>query len=113
MKWNAEKATLGFFSLVIILLAIQVLVGPVNHGTPGDDVEEAGPCIGTPIIVDYAYGSRMLEPHECAVQCTDNQPRYIQYTNGLATQCETPPGCNDLGEDRGVTCTPPAMSTIE
>ena len=109
-RFDPERATIGFLCAVLVILSVQVIRGPVAHGTPGDVVEEGDPCIGDPINVDYDYNRQMLQPHECKVQCSDDRPRYILYTNGLATQCEDPPGCNDLGEDRGVTCVPAGMS---
>lgn len=64
------------------------------------------PCIGEPIAVSYAYKGNPEEPWECQPQCDDHLPRYILYSNGIATQCDTPPACNDRGEDDGVTCMP-------
>ncbi|TSC58064.1 MAG: hypothetical protein Greene041662_821 [Candidatus Peregrinibacteria bacterium Greene0416_62] len=104
MRFDPTKATVATLSAILAILVLQTIRGPVNHGTQGDIAQEGDPCIGEPIVVDYAYDNRMLEPHACKIQCSDNKPRYIQYTNGLATQCETPPGCNDWGEDRRVTC---------
>lgn len=68
------------------------------------------PCRGEPIPVAYPYRGSPEDPHECKVQCDDNWPRYIFYSNGLGTQCDTPPSCNDRGEDDGVTCTPPTAT---
>lgn len=65
-------------------------------------------CEGEPISVDYAYHGGMHSPHGCAVQCEDGKQRYLLYSNGKATQCQTVPGCLDWGEDQGVTCVPPA-----
>lgn len=76
---------------------------------PVPEPEVAEECIGDPIAVAYEYAG-WNEPHACAVQCADDQPRYILYSDGLATQCEPPPGCNDLGEDRGILCEPPLVS---
>jgi hypothetical protein len=106
MGFDPEKATMGVLTGMLLILAAQVARGPVVHGSPSDTASEGDPCIGEPIVVDYPYDYRMLEPHECKVQCSDQKPRYILYTNKMATQCETPPGCNDWGEDRRVTCTP-------
>ena len=107
MKFDPAKAAVSVLSAFLIILVVQTIRGPVNHGTPGDIAQEGDPCVGEPIVVDYAYDYRMLEPHACLPQCSDQKQRYIQYTNGIATQCETPPGCNDTGEDRKVTCVAP------
>jgi hypothetical protein len=118
MHFDPEKATIGVLTAMLVILAVQTARGPVRHGTANDIAEEGDPCIGEAIIASYPYDYRMLEPHECKVQCADNKPRYILYTNRMATQCETPPGCNDWGEDRRVTCIPPdatidAMSPVD
>jgi hypothetical protein len=63
-------------------------------------------CNGQPIAVSYPYRGQPENPHECKVQCEDKKPRYIVYTNSVATQCEELPGCNDWGEDRNITCVP-------
>lgn len=82
--------------------------------TPGSVPKEPElPCTGEPITVDYAYAYAPEAPYECKVQCLDNRPRYIAYTNGLATQCGTPPNCFDWGEDQGVTCTPEVKTVRE
>ncbi len=111
MRFDPEKATIGVLTAMLVILAVQTARGPVTHGKAGDIAEEGDPCIGEAIIAQYSYDNRMLEPHECKVQCADNKPRYILYTNKMATQCETPPGCNDWGEDRRVTCVPPDSTT--
>ena len=64
------------------------------------------PCDGTPIKVDYPYYGGMLEPHACKPQCDDHLQHYVLYSNGKATQCQKIPGCNDWGEDQGVSCVP-------
>ncbi len=69
--------------------------------------KENQPCEGKALPVDYPYHGGMLTPHACAPQCEDKAQRYILYTNGKATQCQTVPGCLDWGEDQGVTCIPP------
>lgn len=112
MRFDPTKATLSVLGAILVILIVQTIRGPVNHGTPGDIAQEGDPCVGEPIVVDYAYDYAMLEPHACKIQCSDSKPRYIQYTNNMATQCETPPGCNDLGEDRRVTCIPPAEGVL-
>jgi hypothetical protein len=109
--FDPEKATIGLLTAVLVILAVQTARGPVQHGKVGDIAEDGDPCTGEPIAVDYPYDNRMLEPHACKIQCSDQKPRYILYKNHIATQCETPPGCNDWGEDRRVTCIPPATTT--
>lgn len=70
-------------------------------------------CLGEPIFVHYAYNFAPGEPHECKVQCLKNRPRYIAYSNGLATQCGIPPNCFDWGEDQGVTCRLEAKTVVK
>lgn len=67
-------------------------------------------CAGIPVSVNQPYLGGPIDPHSCVSQCDDDQPRYLVYTNGKATQCETPPGCNDYGEDHGITCKPINMT---
>jgi hypothetical protein len=86
--------------IVVVQAVVPEPLPPVAPPAP-----PAGACIGQPIVVDYAY-SGWLEPHACAVQCEDDKPRFILYTDGKATQCQTPPGCNDWGEDKGILCEP-------
>lgn len=97
----------GILGLLLILTIVQSVV-PKNYvpETP----EEIEPCIGEPIFVDFDYTGGVNEPWSCQEQCTDDQPRYLFYTNSKATQCETPPGCNDYGEDRGIQCEPQLAS---
>ena len=99
---NIFIALFGVIFLVLLYQAVRVAKVPVI-------VQEAETaCVGEPIRVDYAFEWSVEEPHACAVQCTDGKPRYILYTNGLGTQCEPPPGCNDYGEDNGIICVVPA-----
>src|SRR3990167_9081500 len=111
MRFDPAKATIGVLSAFLAILVIQTMRGPVNHGKAGDIDAEGEPCMGEPIVVDYAYDYKIMEPHACKPQCVDGKQRYIAYTNGLATQCEMLPGCNDVGEDRRVTCVVPG--TVE
>lgn len=71
------------------------------------------PCKGEPIFVEYAYNYAPADPHECKVQCRDNRPRFVAYSNGLATQCGEPPNCFDWGEDQGTTCKPEAKTAVK
>lgn len=93
---------------MLCIVLVQAVTDPMPPTAPPP--EPATACIGEPIVVSYEY-SGWSKPHECAVQCKDDRPRYIVYTDGRATQCETPPGCNDWGEDKGVTCVPSLTST--
>lgn len=111
MEFDPAKATVGVFSAFLAILVIQTIRGPVTHGEAGDIAQDGEPCIGEPIEVDYAYDYKIMEPHACKPQCTDGKQRYILYTNGLATQCEMLPGCNDTGEDRRVTCVVPESAS--
>jgi hypothetical protein len=91
---------IGSFAAALVLL---VLVG-LFAGTERD-------CIGDPISVAEPYERASIFAHSCLPQCDDKRPRYLVYGNGLATQCEAPPGCSDEGEDSGVTCRPPRRET--
>lgn len=94
-----------------ILLWQWVLPRQYTPGSVQKGPEQA--CSGEPIFVGYAYNYAPGEPHECKVQCLDNRPRYIAYSNGLATQCGTPPNCFDWGEDQGVTCIIEAKTAVK
>lgn len=107
-----HRITIGLFTGFLCILFIQAAFGPFEHGTAGEPIADGESCIGEPIVVDYAYDYRMLEPHACKPQCADGKQRYILYANNVATQCDTPPGCNDWGEDRKVTCMPPTVSAV-
>lgn len=91
---------------ILLIVVVQAFLpeGPLPTAVP----TQQDTCIGDPIPVDYAFGGTFMEPHACIVQCADDKPRYILYKDGQATQCETPPGCNDIGEDRGITCKIPS-----
>ncbi len=94
----------GLMLAVVIVEAVFPPAHPIPPPTPPE-----GSCIGEPIVAQYEY-SGWLKPHECKVQCQDDEPRYILYTDGRATQCQAPPGCNDEGEDKGVFCIPSLKS---
>ena len=103
-----NRLTAIFFVVVLGLLFYDAFQKQEKlEAPPPSPPEEA--CTGEPITVTYAYSGTVAEPHACAPQCTDGKPRYILYVNGKATQCETPPGCNDWGEDHGITCTPSVL----
>ena len=105
---KVERFVIGLCAVILLILFVQT-VRPkkyVPELPPAPLVEEN--CIGTPITVAYPYLGGVNDPWDCKVQCDDDEPRYILYSNGKATQCETSPGCNDYGEDRGITCKLPA-----
>jgi hypothetical protein len=104
---NIQRSIVIVLGLILVFVAAQAIV-PKAYTPQPREITEEGQCIGEPIEVDFAYNGGVNEPWTCQVQCDDDEPRYILYSNGMATQCETPPGCNDTGEDTGVTCTPPA-----
>lgn len=92
-----------FLGALVFILFVQALFPP---SAPVRDPEDlvAGDCVGEPIEVPYAYTGSPVDPWSCQPQCEDDEPRYLLYTNGVATQCQEPPGCFDSGEDNGVTC---------
>ena len=96
--------------IVLVVVAQAILPERIPPPAPPTPPAQQATCIGTPIKVSYAYTGGYIQDHACLPQCADNKPRYVLYTNGEATQCETPPGCNDTGEDTGVTCVLPAQS---
>ncbi len=103
---NLERIVAGTLGALLLVVAVQSLFPRAYVPEPKPPVVEV-PCLGTPINVDFAYNGTVNEPWSCQEQCEDDQPRYLLYTNGKATQCQVPPGCNDTGEDTGVTCVPP------
>ncbi|MDO8648391.1 MAG: hypothetical protein Q7R81_01270 [Candidatus Peregrinibacteria bacterium] len=105
---NLTFALVAFTAAVLVW---QTFLRPAPQARPEEPIVEEE-CVGEPIVVAYAYEGTVVEPHACLPQCSDDLPRYVLYTNGKATQCEPPPGCNDFGEDTGVTCKVPAMSTL-
>lgn len=98
--------------LMLAIVAVQGL-RPLDRVPPPRSMPPPEQCRGAPIRVDFAFNGSVNEPWTCQVQCEDSLPRYILYSNGKATQCEAPPGCNDYGEDRGITCVPPVASSSE
>lgn len=103
-----QRIVIGLLAVLLIVVVVQAVIPREDYVPEEREPVEEQACIGTPIRVDYAFNGGYLDPWACQEQCTDNQPRYVLYSNGQATQCETPPGCNDFGEDNGITCTPPA-----
>lgn len=102
-----QRIVIGLLAVLLIVVVVQALIPREYVPEEREPVQEQA-CVGTPIRVDYAFNGGYLDPWACEVQCQDGQPRYVLYSNGRATQCETPPGCNDYGEDNGITCVPPA-----
>ena len=107
MKFTVPNIVGGVCGLMLFIVLLQAVTDPLPPTAPPP--VPASACVGSPIAVSYEFAG-WKKPHECIVQCADDKPRYILYADGLATQCEMPPGCNDLGEDKGVTCTPPLVS---
>lgn len=103
------------YSLCLLIVGILVWqwIFPRQYVPGSVPRQPESPCIGKAIIVDYAYNYAPADPHECKVQCGDNRPRHILYSNGLATQCGVPPNCFDWGEDQGVTCSPEAKTAVK
>lgn len=106
---SLERIIVGTLGVLLLVIGVQSIIPKTYTPKPKPPVVET-PCKGTPIKVDFAFTGGTNDPWTCQVQCTDNKPRYILYSNGKGTQCETPPGCNDSGEDNGITCTVPAVS---
>lgn len=103
----------GMTALCVMALLLLTVAWQQTHPAPEPTVTfdaRGVPCIGSPIAVTYPFKGNPEGPWECRVQCDDRQPRYILYSNGIATQCDVPPACNDRGEDDGVTCEPPELS---
>lgn len=103
-----ERVIVGTLAALLLIVAVQSLFPHEYVPSPKEPVVEV-PCTGMPIKVDFAYTGGVNDPWTCQEQCNDNKARYILYSNGKGTQCQTPPGCNDTGEDTGVTCTVPAQ----
>ena len=102
-----QRVIIGILAVLLIVVVVQAVLPNEYEPQPNEPVTEQA-CVGEAIKVDYAFEGGYLDPWACQVQCGDSRPRYVLYSNGKATQCETPPGCNDYGEDNGITCTPPA-----
>ena len=103
----AERTLIGIFFTFICAVVVFQAYAPERIPLV-KNIDK--PCKGTPIVVDYPYEGGFLDPHACKVQCDGDEPRYVQYSNNFGTQCETPPGCNDWGEDKGITCKLPSAS---
>lgn len=110
MEKNLTRAVLILCGVMLLIVVVQS-VHPFSYVQPTPPVKEV-PCIGDPIPVDFSYTGSVNDPWTCQVQCSDDKPRYVLYTNGKGTQCETPPGCNDYGEDHGITCAVSAPKSL-
>lgn len=106
---RSQQIIVLIFGIILVSTAF-VRVFPPMYRTPTEDILPSSACKGEAIIVDVPYVGTVNEPWTCQVQCEDKKQHYILYSNGKATQCQELPGCNDTGEDTGVTCVPPASS---
>ncbi len=111
MELTTPRLVGAVCALMFVVVAVQAAF-PAGVPVPPPPGEPEVECVGESIPVDYTFAG-WNEPHACAVQCEDDEPRYILYSDGQATQCEPPPGCNDLGEDKGILCRPPLTSPAE
>ena len=98
-----EKTAVALGIVILLVLTYEAMWPRSYVSAPPPPAPELD-CIGEPITVTYPYTGTVNDPWDCQVQCDDDKPRYLLYSNGKATQCETPPGCNDTGEDSGITC---------
>lgn len=106
-----NRLLVAFFGLILFILFIQA-VFPAREKKVEITEQEQEDCMGEPLHVPYAYTGNVVEPWSCKPQCDDGRQRYLVYTNGVATQCEELPGCNDSGEDHGVTCRMPTKTPL-
>lgn len=98
-----QRIIIGVLGVLLLVVAVQAMVPRTTVIDPEPPpVQEA--CKGTPIVVDYPYEGEYIDDWACERQCEDGLVHYVQYSNGKTTQCEPLPGCNDLGEDRGIEC---------
>lgn len=107
MRYSTTYGIGAFFILIVLMLIYQG-VREAKIPSVQDQPKSHVACKGEPIVVDFAFTGGVADPHSCAEQCVDGREHYILYVNGMATQCEALPGCNDYGEDNGITCEPPA-----
>jgi hypothetical protein len=109
MPTRLDHSAVWFLSLVLLVTAGRSVIGTLLY-TPAKAAPPV-PCVGEPITVNYDFQGGYIEDHACKPQCGTEQQRYVLYKNGKATQCQTLPGCNDTGEDQGVSCIPPGASS--
>lgn len=109
MNMPKDPITLGALTVIFIVVLFQVILPerPLPPPEPSAPALSTTPCRGEPIAVNFAFTGTIHEDWTCKIQCTDRKLRYILYSNGIATQCEELPGCNDYGEDHNITCAPP------
>lgn len=109
-KENVLSLSFSFLMIVLVAMVVQSFL-PRPPLAPAREVPKAEKaCVGTPIYVNAEYNGSTVNEWSCQPQCDDKIQRYLVYTNGVATPCDTLPGCFDYGEDNGVTCIPPAGS---
>jgi hypothetical protein len=106
-----RRPVLAVFGIIILLLVLQALFPRQAKPVDLNEMAEED-CVGDPLPIPYEYTGNVVDPWSCQVQCTDQKRRYLVYTNGVATQCEELPGCNDWGEDRGQTCRIPGEADV-
>ena len=109
--FTQDRLLSAFFVGIVAILFLQALFP--RQPAPIEAIQQTmEECIGEPIAVSDPYVGTVIEEWSCEVQCTDKKQHYLLYSNGVATQCETLPGCNDYGEDRGIRCRPPAATLL-
>lgn len=108
-----ERIVAGTCAIILLIVVVQSLRPATYTPAPPAPPAIAGDCVGNPIVVKEPYIGGTLDPWTCKVQCDDDKPRFILYNNGKATQCETPPGCNDTGEDTGIMCNLPKLKSTK
>jgi hypothetical protein len=96
-----------FFGIIAVLLVVHALFPPEPKKFDPSAMAD-GQCEGEALMVPYEYNGNVVDPWSCKIQCDDQKQRYLVYMNNVGTQCEPLPGCNDQGEDRGVTCRLPS-----
>jgi hypothetical protein len=101
------ERTVGIVCAVILLVVIFESLHPARYVSKPPPIVAQKNCVGSPIVVTFPFTGAVNDPWTCQVQCKDDKPRYVLYSNGRATQCDTPPSCLDYGEDHGITCNPP------
>lgn len=111
MRVSKDFITIGSLALVFIVILGQAFL-PERALPPPPPSVPSTPCRGEPIAVDFAFTGSIQQQWTCKIQCDDHKLRYILYANDKATQCEELPGCNDYGEDHGITCAPPVKTDI-
>jgi|CXWL01.1.fsa_nt_gi hypothetical protein len=108
-----ERIVGGTCIVILLIVVVQSLRPATYTPVPPAPPAVVGDCVGTPISIDVPYVGATVDPWTCKAQCENDKARYILYSNGKATQCETPPGCNDTGEDTGIMCNPPSLKSTK